>query len=104
VARVTQDGVEVSVISPEQFGLERSSAADLRGGDALGNAEIVREILSGVDGPKRRIVLLNAAFALVAAGKAADVKEGIRVAAETIDSGRAAQQLERLVALTNEAE
>ena len=104
VARVTPQGVEVSVITPEQFGLERATAAELKGGDARANAEIVRDILAGGDGPKRRIVLLNAAFALVAAGKAADVMDGIRIAKETIDSGRAATQLERLVALTNEVE
>lgn len=104
IARVTPGGVEVSVISPEQFGLPRSSADELRGGDARANANIVRDILSGKDGAKRRVVLLNAAFALVAAGKAADVMEGIRFAEETIDSGRAAKQLERLVALTNAME
>ncbi|HBG05702.1 MAG: anthranilate phosphoribosyltransferase [Geobacteraceae bacterium GWC2_58_44] len=103
IALVTPEAVEVSVISPEQFGLERSTAAELRGGDALSNAAIVREILSGSDGAKRRIVLLNAGFALLAAGKAADVMEGIRIAAQTIDSGRAAGQLEKLVLLTNEA-
>jgi len=102
VARITPNGLELSLISPEQFGLERAGADELRGGDAQGNADIVREILAGADGPKRRIVLLNAGFALVAAGKAADVSEGIKLAAETIDSGRAAKQLERLVALTNE--
>lgn len=104
IARVTREGVEVSLISPEQFGLERSTPAELRGGDALSNAEIVKDILAGVDGAKRRIVLLNAAFALVAAGKAVDVRDGIKIAAETIDSGRAAKQLEKLVAFTNEAE
>jgi len=104
IAKVTPEGVELSLIAPEQFGLARASAAELRGGDALENAVIVKEILAGCDGPKRRIVLLNAAFALMAAGKAADVMDGIRIAAETIDSGRAAEQLERLVALTNEAE
>jgi anthranilate phosphoribosyltransferase len=103
IAEVTAQGVEVKVISPEQFGLERSTAADLRGGDAQGNAVIVKEILAGVDGAKRRVVLLNAAFALVATGKAVDVMDGIRVAAEAIESGRAAKQLEKLVALTNEA-
>jgi anthranilate phosphoribosyltransferase len=102
VAEVSQAGVEVKVISPEDFGLASCAADEIRGGDALGNAVIVRDILAGRDGAKRRVVLLNAAFALVAAGKAADVPEGIRVAAEAIDSGRAAAQLERLVALTNE--
>lgn len=103
IAEVTPEGVEVSLISPEQFGLQRSSMAELHGGDALGNAVIVRDILSGRDGAKRRIVLLNAAFALAAAGKAVDVMDGLRLAVGAIDSGRAAKQLEKLVALTNEA-
>ncbi|MBU5636299.1 anthranilate phosphoribosyltransferase [Geomonas sp. Red69] len=104
IAEVSADGVKVYKVTPEQFGLERAPLAELHGGDAQGNAVIVREILSGKDGAKRRIVLLNAAFALVATGKAADIKEGIRLAAETIDSGRSLKQLERLVALTNEVQ
>ncbi|QWV99200.1 anthranilate phosphoribosyltransferase [Geomonas nitrogeniifigens] len=104
IAEVSADGVKVYKVTPEQFGLERAPLAELHGGDAQGNAVIVREILSGKDGAKRRIVLLNAAFALVATGKAADINEGIRLAAETIDSGRSLKQLERLVALTNEVQ
>jgi len=103
IAEVSPEGVKLSVITPEQFGLERSALTELHGGDAQNNAGIVREILAGKDGAKRRIVLLNAAYALIAAGKAVDVMDGIRIAAETIDSGLAAKQLERLVALTNEA-
>jgi anthranilate phosphoribosyltransferase len=102
VAEVSQAGVEVRLIAPEDFGLASCRAEEIRGGDAAGNAVIVRDILAGRDGAKRRVVLLNAGFALVAAGKAADVHEGIRIAAEAIDSGRAAKQLNRLVALTNE--
>nr|C6DYM5.1 RecName: Full=Anthranilate phosphoribosyltransferase [Geobacter sp. M21] len=104
VAEITADGVKLSKVTPEQFGLERAPLTELHGGDAQGNAVIVRDILSGKDGAKRRIVLLNAGYALVATGKAKDVAEGIRLAAETIDSGAAMKQLERLVALTNEAE
>jgi anthranilate phosphoribosyltransferase len=103
IAEVTPAGVEVRLISPEDFGLERCAMAELHGGDAAGNAVIVNEILSGCDGARRRIVLLNAAFALVAAGKATGVLDGLQQAAEAIDSGRAAAQLRRLVALTNEA-
>ena len=103
IAEVTPAGVEVRLISPEDFGLERCAMAELHGGDAAGNAVIVNEILSGCDGARRRIVLLNAAFSLVAAGKATGVMDGLQQAAEAIDSGRAAAQLARLVALTNEA-
>jgi anthranilate phosphoribosyltransferase len=102
IAEVSPAGVKVMLISPEDFGLECCAAADLHGGDALGNALIVKEILAGSDGAKRRIVLLNAAFGLLAAGKAVDVRDGLRLAAEAIDSGRAAGQLEQLIALTNE--
>ena len=102
IAEVSSEGVKVSVIAPEQFGLDRSTLAELHGGDAQSNAEIVKDILSGGGGAKRRIVLLNAAFALIAAGKAVDVADGIGIAVETIDSGRAAKQLELLVALTNQ--
>jgi len=104
IAEVTPEWVEVKLVSPEDFGLERCSSAELHGGDAIGNAVIVKGILSGCEGAKRRVVLLNAAFGLVAAGKAASVVDGLRLAAEAIDSGRAAAQLERLVALTNEPE
>ena len=102
IAEITPEGVKLSRITPEQFGLERAPLTELHGGDAQGNAVIVKDILSGKEGAKRRIVLLNAAYALVATGKAADVPDGIRIAAETIDSGRAMKQLEKLVALTNE--
>ncbi len=102
IGEVGPDGVKVYKVTPEQFGLERAPLTELHGGDAQGNAVIVRDILSGKDGAKRRIVLLNAAYALLAAGKVQDVAEGIRLAAETIDSGSGLKQLERLVALTNE--
>jgi len=102
IGEVTPEGVRVTRITPEQFGLERAPLTELHGGDAQGNAVIVRDILSGKEGAKRRIVLLNAAYALMAAGKVSDVQEGIRLATETIDSGAALKQLERLVALTNE--
>ena len=75
--------------------------AELRGGDARGNAAIVRGVLAGEGGAKRDVVLLNAGYALAAAGKAASVAEGIGLAAEAIDSGRALAQVEKLVALTN---
>ncbi|GFO69196.1 anthranilate phosphoribosyltransferase [Geomonas limicola] len=104
LAEVTTEGVALRVIKPEDFGLASCTPSDLYGGDAKGNATIVKDVLAGVDGPKRRIVLLNAAFALVAAGKAADASQGLKMAVDAIDSGRAAAQLENLVALTNEVE
>jgi anthranilate phosphoribosyltransferase len=102
VAEVTPAGVSMRRISPEEFGITRCSMGELRGGDAAANAAIVRAILTGEKGAKRDIVLLNAAYALVASGKATTPQEGLTLAAEAIDSGRALAQLERLVRVTNE--
>lgn len=102
IAEVTPAGVNSRLFSPEELGLPRCSMAELRGGDAAANAAIVRGVLSGEKGPKRDIVLLNAAFGLVAAGKADDPAEGMRMAADAIDSGLAMEQLEKLAELTNE--
>jgi anthranilate phosphoribosyltransferase len=101
LAEVTRDGVVMKVLRPEEMGLSRCDIADLRGGDAAGNAEIVRQVLSGKKGAKREVVLLNAAYALLAAGKVSDPKQGIEKAAEAIDSGRALEKLEMLVRMTN---
>lgn len=102
VAEIRPEGVAVSTIKPEDFGFLPCTPEDLRGGDAAGNARIVRGILQGDRGPKRDTVLLNAAYCLVAAGKAADPAEGVRMATEAVDSGRAMAKLDQLVALTNE--
>ena len=102
IAEVTPQGVVLKTLRPEEFGFARCDIAHLRGGDAIGNAEIVRKVLSGERGAKRDIVLLNAAFALVAAGKAAEPTEGLAMAVTAIDSGRAMKQLEKLVKMTND--
>jgi anthranilate phosphoribosyltransferase len=102
VAEVSDAGVTVGRVSPEQFGFSRCTMADLRGGDAKGNAIIVRAVLAGEKGPKRDVVLLNAAYALMAAGKTVDAAAGMAMAAEAIDSGRALAQVERLAKMTNE--
>jgi anthranilate phosphoribosyltransferase len=102
LAEVTQSGVVMKILRPEDLGLKRCDIADLRGGDAAGNAEIVRRVLSGEKGAKRDIVLLNAAYALLAAGKISDPKQGLEKAAEAIDSGRALEKLEKLVRMTND--
>jgi anthranilate phosphoribosyltransferase len=102
VAEVTPAGIKLAIITPEQFGLKRCTMEALKGGDAMANALIVRAVLAGEQGPRRDIVLLNAGYALVAAGKAATPSEGIILAAEAIDSGRALQKLEKLARLTNQ--
>ena len=103
VATVSPEGVTLSRIAPEEFGLAPCAMAELKGGDASGNAAIVRAVLAGEPGPKREVVLLNAAYALVAAGMAASPVAGIALAAEAIDSGRALGQVEKLAAMTNQA-
>jgi len=104
VAEVTPAGITLTVVTPEQLGLPRCQMEALKGGDAVANAAIVKAVLAGEQGPRRNIVLLNAAYALVAAGKAASPAEGMTLAAEAIDSGRALQQVERLAVLTNQCQ
>jgi anthranilate phosphoribosyltransferase len=89
------------VLDPQEFGLARVRLKELAGGHPAENAQITRDILQGRKGPKRDIVCLNAAPALVAGHKANSFQEGFRLAARTIDSGAAAEKLERLVAYTN---
>ena len=87
-------------IDPEAFGIERVALAALAGGDAVENARIARAILAGEPGPKRDIVVLNAAAALFVAEAAADLRAGLELARKSIDSGAAAGRLERLVRAT----
>lgn len=102
VAEVTAAGIKLSSVTPEQFGLLRCDMSALKGGDAGVNAKIVTSVLGGETGPRRDIVLLNAGFALLAAEKASTPAEGMAMAAQAIDSGKALQQVERLAALTNQ--
>lgn len=83
-------------ITPEEFGIKRAAPVDLLGGDIEENVKIVLDILKGAKGPKRDIVLLNSACAIYAADKVDSIQEGIKLAAESIDSGRAMQKLELL--------
>jgi len=101
IAKIIDDSVHLSTIEPEDFNLRRCSLADLQGGDAVANAEIVRDVLAGAPGPKRDVVLLNAAYALVAAGLAEDVEGGLDRARTALDDGLAMDKLEALIAQTN---
>lgn len=85
--------VTESVYKPEDFGVTRVKREELAGGDAKRNAEIVRQVLGGVAGPRRDIVLVNAAMGLVAAGAAGNIREGMALAAEAVDSGKAQAKL-----------
>lgn len=93
-----------SVITPEDFGLQRYRKEDLRGGTPKENAGITRSILRGEKGPKRDAVLMNAGASLYIGGKAGSMKDGIILAAQLIDSGKAAETLNRLITVSNRPE
>ena len=98
VGEVRGGTVRLYEVTPEDFGLERAPLAAIAGGDAAQNAEIIRAILAGERGPRRDIVVANAAAAIVAAGRAADFLDGAQLAAESIDSGAAHKKLDALIA------
>jgi anthranilate phosphoribosyltransferase len=100
VAEVREGSVRSYEVDPEEFGLQRASLDQISGGDAAENASIVRRILGGEKSPRRDVVLMNAAAALVAAGKAEHLKDSAGMAAQSIDSGRAAKKLDALVRFT----
>ena len=102
VSELKHGSVSTYDVSPGDFGLAQAPADALKGGDADYNAEITRSILNGEEGPRRNIVLLNAAAAIVAGDKARDLNEGVQVAAEVIDSGKALEKLEGLIAASRE--
>ena len=100
VSEVREGMVRSYTVRPEDFGLARTTIAELIGGDREENARIIRAILDGEAGAKRDIVLMNSAAALVAGAKARDLKEGVGLAAHAIDSGAALRKLEALVGLS----
>src|SRR5215470_16318836 len=99
VSEVREGLVRTFAVRPEDFGMSRASIKDLQGGDREQNAQIIRMLLDGEPGPRRDIVLMNAAAALVAGARARELKEGVALAAQAIDSGAAAQRLDALVDL-----
>lgn len=104
VSECRDGAVNTFYLHPADVGLAKSPATALRGGDAADNAAIARAVLGGEPGAPRDIVLLNAAASLLIAGKAATIPDGLAMAAEAIDSGRAAAVLERLIAVSRVAE
>lgn len=91
-------------LKPEDFGMERCRKADLVGGTPAKNAAITRAVLNGEKGPRRNAVLLNAGAALYIGGKATTVREGTELAASLIDSGRAADTLQKFIEISNRPE
>jgi anthranilate phosphoribosyltransferase len=93
---VRPDGVSRAVVEPEPLGLRRAATSDLAGGDPSTNARLIEGVLAGEPGPRRDVVLLNAGAALVVAGLASTIGDGVAQAAATIDGGAALGLLERL--------
>ena len=103
VGEVRNEWVRVYEITPEQFGMQRAPMSELAGGDVQANAQIIREILEGKKSPKRDVVVMNAAAALVAAGRADELHAAVPMAEKSIDSGAARKKLEKLVDFTARA-
>ena len=100
VSHLKADTVQTFEMTPEEYGLKTAPIKEIVGGNAKDNAMIVRSVLDGEKGAKRDMVLLNASAAFVAAGLCDDFREGIKIAADSIDSGNARQKLDNLVEVT----
>jgi anthranilate phosphoribosyltransferase len=100
IAEVREGQVRSYEVAPEEFGLERTTIDEISGGDANRNAGLIREVLAGKKSARRDVVLLNAAAALVAAGRADHLRDAMPFAANAIDSGEAMARLRELVAFT----
>jgi anthranilate phosphoribosyltransferase len=103
VCEVENGTVRRREIDPLDLGIERCDPEELRGGSPAENAQKIRDVFDGGNGGRRSAILLNAAGAIAAAGHARDLKEGIGIARETLDSGAAAEKLEQLIAFSHEA-
>jgi anthranilate phosphoribosyltransferase len=103
VAALENGKVETFEVAPEDVGLERAGLADIGGGEPQHNARLMRELLAGAGGPLRDVVLLNSGAALVIAGRAVALEDGIELAARSLDSGAARRVLEALISRTNAA-
>lgn len=101
ISEVRQDQVKSYEVKPEDFGFKRSALKDLAGGSAYENAEILLAILKGERGHRRDIVLLNAGAAIYTADKTNSIAEGIKIAAQSLDSGKALEKLELLKEYSN---
>jgi len=101
IAEARDGSVRTYEVDPEEFGMKRAPLEEIAGGDAAENAAIIREILSGKKSPRRDVVVLNAAAALVAAGLADRLTDAVPLAVRAIDSGAAAAKLQALAAFTN---
>lgn len=101
VSRCRGGDVETFYITPEDFGVARADVKDLQGGEKDENAKILLSVLSGERGPKRDVVLMNSAAALVVAGKATTFRDGMLIAGDTVDSGAAMKKLQETIKVSN---
>src|SRR5256885_9522605 len=101
IAEVREGTVRTYEVTPEEFGFARAPIETIAGGNAAGNAELIRRILDGEKSPRRDVVLLNAAGALVAAAPADRIPDAVPMAAKSVDSGAARERLAALVQFTN---
>jgi anthranilate phosphoribosyltransferase len=101
VADVREGTVHTYEVTPEEFGMSRGALDDISGGDAAMNADIIRSVLGGKKSARRDVVLLNAAAALVVAGRADRLADALPLASKSIDSGAAEAKLEAMVRFTN---
>ena len=102
VAELRAGQVRSFEVTPEEFGMKRAALADIAGGDATQNALLIQQVLSGRKSPRRDVVVLNAAAALVAAGRADHLRDGVPLAINSIDSSAALRSLQGLVHFTNQ--
>jgi anthranilate phosphoribosyltransferase len=101
IAEARDGAVRTYEVTPEEFGMKRGTLDDIGGGDAAANADIIRDILAGKKSHRRDVVLLNAAAALVAAGRADHLADALPLASKSIDSGAAANKLKAMVRFSN---
>jgi anthranilate phosphoribosyltransferase len=104
VCEVVDEGVQEREIDPLELGLPRCDPVELRGGSPAENAAAIRAVFRGENGGRRSAILLNAAGAIAAAGHAADLREGLELAREAVDSGAAVTRLDALVEFSQAAE
>jgi len=104
IAEVRDETVRSYEVTPEEFGMNRGTLDDICGGDAAANAAIIAEILAGAKSPRRDVVLMNAAAALVAAGRVDHLADALPLVSRSIDSGAAAEKLHALVRFTSARE
>src|SRR4029079_15756667 len=102
VAALENGTIRTFEVSPEDAGLARSDPGSLKGGDADANATALRGVLEGKPSPYRDVALINAAAAVIVAGRARDLKEGVAIGTKSLDSGAAAAKLKQLVAVSGE--